>query len=177
MTFDRYTSVSRSLLELLRHASALRGVLLLEPSAVKSVMLKFIDSLVELQGEVEAPTPPPADEVALVFRLQRLLGLRRRRRKQALRTRQSELRGCVDTLAQVLDRFRHSVALLDEVDVLLHPLRSELNWPQVRSPAVPPFSHLQRPSLSAPLRAHLTAGREAPDPFCADALAAALPPP
>lgn len=57
MTFDRYTDVTRSLLELLRHASALRGVLLLEPSAVKSVMLKFVDSLVELQ--VRSPPDLP----------------------------------------------------------------------------------------------------------------------
>ena len=130
MTFDRYTEVTRSLLELLRHASALRGVLLLEPSAVKSVMLKFVDALVELQGEVEAPTPPPPEEVAFVHRLQRLLGLRQRKRKHAFRSRRSELRVTADTLAAVLGEFRRSVALLDEVDVLLHPLRSELNWPQ-----------------------------------------------
>ena len=88
------------------------------------------NSPVELQGEVEAPTPPPPEEVALVYRLQRLLGLRRRRRRNALRTRKAELRITVDTLAAVLGEFRRSVALLDEVDVLLHPLRSELNWPQ-----------------------------------------------
>ena len=74
----------------------------------------------EVQGENE-----------IVWRLQRLLGLRRRRNnRQVHRSRRQELRVDAEVLAQVLGLFRRSVALLDEVDVLLHPLRSELNWPQ-----------------------------------------------
>ena len=131
MSFDRYTSVTPSMLELLRHAAALRGVLLTEPSTIKSVMLKFVDSLVELQGEVDTPSAPPPEEMELMWRLQRLLGLRRRRGlRSAIRSRRQEMRSEVETLASVLGLFRRSVALLDEVDVLLHPLRSELNWPQ-----------------------------------------------
>ena len=66
-----------------------------------------------------------------MWRLQRLLGLRRRRGlRSAIRSRRQEMRSEVETLASVLGLFRRSVALLDEVDVLLHPLRSELNWPQ-----------------------------------------------
>ena len=30
---------------------------------------------------------------------------------------------------QLLELWRHSVAVIDEVDIVLHPLRSELNWP------------------------------------------------
>ena len=216
MVFDRYTPVTPSLLEQLRHASALRGVLLTEPcvasrpnprasrtsscrllppprarparqhyrarappprlsrrlrlsrlplacgsSCVKSVMLKFVDSLVELQGEVgwtrhlpahvltvqslnlrrtrtyprtcsqvDSAPAPSKEETAVIFRLQRLLGLRRRHQRTARRSRRSELRGQLETLSSVLGVFRRSVVLLDEVDVLLHPLRSELNWPQ-----------------------------------------------
>ncbi len=52
--FDRsllnLTAVTPSMLELLRHSAALRGDLLTEPATIKSVMLKFVDSLVELQG-------------------------------------------------------------------------------------------------------------------------------
>ena len=51
-------------------------------------------------------------------------GLAESRRKRA-----EELRNETRTLADVLSIFRKSVGLLDEVDVLLHPLRSELNWP------------------------------------------------
>ena len=132
MRFDRYTAVTPSVLELLRHAAALRGVLLTEPSTIKSVMLKFVDALVELQGEVEPPQPPPPEEMLLIWRLQKLLGLRRRRGLNLVRRtdRKHEIKVEVDTLASVLGLFRRSVALLDEVDVLLHPLRSELNWPQ-----------------------------------------------
>ena len=52
-------------------------------------------------------------------------GLAESRRKRA-----EELRHETRTLADVLSILRKSVGLLDEVDVLLHPLRSELNWPQ-----------------------------------------------
>jgi len=30
---------------------------------------------------------------------------------------------------EVMDLFQRSVLILDEVDLILHPLRSELNWP------------------------------------------------
>ena len=132
MSFDRYTAVSRGLLEQMMHATALRGVLLTEPSCVKSVMLKFVDCLVELQGEVQTHAPPQEQgEIEIIWRLQRLLGLRRRRNNRPVyRSRRQELKLDAEVLAQVLGLFRRSVALLDEVDVLLHPLRSELNWPQ-----------------------------------------------
>ena len=51
-------------------------------------------------------------------------GLAESRRKRA-----EELRHETRTLADVLSIFRKSVGLLDEVDVLLHPLKSELNFP------------------------------------------------
>ena len=133
LSFDRYTPVTSSLLELLRHASALRGVLLTEPATIKSVMLKFVDALVEVRGEVsgaDVREAAPSDEAQIMWRLQRLLGLRRRGRAKARRTRRQDLRVEAEVLASILGLFRRSVALLDEVDVLLHPLRSELNWPQ-----------------------------------------------
>ena len=52
MRFDRYTPVNASLLERLRHACAMRGVLLLEPTSLKSVLLKFIEGIATLQGEI-----------------------------------------------------------------------------------------------------------------------------
>ena len=39
------------------------------------------------------------------------------------------LRAQAHVAAQVLAMLRNGVALLDEVDVVLHPLKSELNWP------------------------------------------------
>lgn len=35
----------------------------------------------------------------------------------------------LDVCKQVLDMFRNGALLLDEVDMILHPLKSELNWP------------------------------------------------
>ena len=48
---SRYTTVEGSLLERLRHATRLRGVLLLDPTSLKSVLLKFIEGVASLQGE------------------------------------------------------------------------------------------------------------------------------
>jgi len=39
------------------------------------------------------------------------------------------LRAQASTAVQILAILRHGVALVDEVDVVLHPLKSELNWP------------------------------------------------
>jgi len=130
MRFDRYTAVELSLLERLRHATRLRGVLLIDPTSLKSVLLKFIEGAATLQGEVPvAPAEPSAGDQELLRRLQRILGLGRRRGADLGSNKLLELRAETRTLADVLSVFRSSVGLLDEVDLLLHPLRSELNWP------------------------------------------------
>lgn len=34
-----------------------------------------------------------------------------------------------DICEQIFDIFRSSIEIMDEVDIILHPLKSELNWP------------------------------------------------
>ena len=45
------------------------------------------------------------------------------------RPRVPEMVEHVDILAKVLQVFKHGILLMDEVDVILHPLKSELNFP------------------------------------------------
>jgi hypothetical protein len=132
MHFDRYSAVEPVLLQRLRHCARVRGVLLTDPASTKSMLLKFVEGLSALGADPNDGLGGVAEqrEPELAHRLQRLLGLRRRRNRAVDRKRLGELRAETRTLAEVLGLFRSSVALLDEVDVLLHPLRSELNWPQ-----------------------------------------------
>jgi hypothetical protein len=55
--------------------------------------------------------------------------LRRRRTgaidKETLRDLQRQAQVCAD----IVDLFRNGALILDEVDLVLHPLKSELNWP------------------------------------------------
>ena len=49
--------------------------------------------------------------------------------KQTGKASVAELTEQVGELAKVLQTFREEVLLLDEVDMVLHPLKSELNFP------------------------------------------------
>ena len=54
-----------------------------------------------------------------------------RRDRESVKLRDSLLArsDMADALVEVLGLWRRSVLVMDEVDVLLHPLRSELNFP------------------------------------------------
>ena len=118
MRYDRYTPVHAGMLACLRHARSMRGVVLIDPTSLKSLMLKFIEGVAILQGEV--PTEPtgeqPPAEAELMGRLRRLLGLRNRRPRPGIdRSRKRELVRETRTLEAVLGVFRSSCGLLDEV--------------------------------------------------------------
>lgn len=149
MHFDRYTPVATSLLETLRHATNVRGVLLTEPSSMKSVMLKFVEGLVELTGEV-GTTTTPQQQPDIVRRLQRLLGLRPRGVKPVRGARRQELRDGSATLSSVLGVFRKSVVLLDEVGALPISPRFQRDNPTIchacQSHFWPPIFVARRPT-------------------------------
>jgi hypothetical protein len=42
---------------------------------------------------------------------------------------EEELRMEIKSLVRILNIFKSGVLMMDEVDLLLHPLRSELHWP------------------------------------------------
>ena len=138
LPFDRSSECSNSvealekLLEKLKCARSERAIVVVSPESVKSLFLKFIDLL----QTVEAAPPIcfcPLDLAPMqphVERVQKLAG---------------ELRNCArkaDILQDIMELWgarQRGIALLDEVDLLLHPLKSELNFPI--GPKVSPREH------------------------------------
>ena len=118
LAFERATCTEETagwLVAKMRHARASGGVLVTTPKAVKSLINKYI----ELLTEVDA-TPRHLY----------------RRVEPSCRT--------ADTLAQAINLWsarQGGVLLLDEVDMLLHPMRSELNFPIGNEKPIGPIPH------------------------------------
>ena len=88
------------------------------PGAIKSLMLSFIDRLAT-EESVSSLMLVPLDRLPERVRTRaKLVGKR-------LDERAVEAIACAD----IIKIFRGSIALIDEVDLVLHPLRSELNYP------------------------------------------------
>jgi hypothetical protein len=107
----------RKLLHKLEVAREEGAIVCTTPSAVKSLFLKYLD----LHQSVEGASPLlrcPVSEIG--EQAQRAKEMGQLLRENAFKA---------DELAKILNLWKGGVALLDEVDVLLHPLRSELNFP------------------------------------------------
>ena len=98
LKFDRSTVIRPAMFRSLQNSVLNRGVVVATPTAVKSVMLCFIETL---------------NNNAMI----------RKPKEKALQ------RSRIREFTKVLGLFRRGVMLLDEVDMILHPLRSELNFP------------------------------------------------
>ena len=101
--FDRSTEIHPSMVRALENAAKNRGIVVATPTAIKSVMLTYVETMEHLKlaraGEFNEKT--------------------------------------VDTLVKestelqaVMRIFKQGCMLLDEVDLILHPLKSELNFPK-----------------------------------------------
>lgn len=104
-----------ALLTKLQSAVTDRAVVVAAPESLKSLFLKYIEQLHLLESTVPfEPISQDAREIALATRAEERAKARAR---------------VVDAIAPILALWRDGVLLMDEVDVLLHPLRSELNFP------------------------------------------------
>eukprot|EP00946_MAST-07B_sp_MAST-7B-sp1_P004019 g4019.t1 len=127
LTFDRswptIASVYQRMYEKMLLARQSGGIVVTTPSAIKSIVNKYVELLNSVS---EAP-------------MKRLISQTKTSSKKEASARASarlgELQNCSDTadaIARIMnlwsDRER-GVLLMDEVDMLLHPLRSELNFP------------------------------------------------
>jgi hypothetical protein len=101
LAFDRITTVKASMRRGLENAAANRGVVVATPTTLKSVMLSYVEVLQQL---TEA-------------------------HRTGLRSKAEELKVQAEELAKILKLFKNGIMLLDEVDLILHPLKSELNFP------------------------------------------------
>jgi thiol-disulfide isomerase/thioredoxin len=101
LEFDRSTTVKASMRRGLENAAVNRGVVVATPTTVKSILLSYIETLQHLK------------EAHLV----------------GIAARVDELKSQADELSRILQLFKDGIMLLDEVDLILHPLKSELNFP------------------------------------------------
>lgn len=128
-TFNRFQSIDKALYHKLSKAIQRKAILITTPTDMKSFQLKFIQTM-HLLDECETRTN---NTVKAGFSLGNMLGISGEA-KAAARVA-TERAALVTTLKQqanecvrVLKLFRSGVTIMDEVDTILHPLKSELNW-------------------------------------------------
>ncbi len=124
-SFDRSTPITRELYLKLCKARDSKAVVCATPTSVKSFMLKFV----EMMRHLEEKKFGGQKKSGGFFSAFNLSNFARRFKDQAviqeLKVNPEDVYYC----AEILKLFRTGVLLLDEVDLLLHPLKSELNWP------------------------------------------------
>eukprot|EP01050_Picozoa_sp_SAG11_P001055 SAG11_NODE_43_length_20795_cov_11.860456_3_plen_1106_part_00 len=124
--FDRTTTVSRELLHKLLVAQKCRAVVTSTPTSVKSFIIKFVELLhvLDYENVRDKSIKKQAWSLAAFFGLKRP-SLPREYTADDLRSMREECH----TTVSILRLLYRGVLLLDEVDLILHPLKSELNWP------------------------------------------------
>jgi Protein of unknown function (DUF3638)/Protein of unknown function (DUF3645) len=124
--FDRGTPVTRELYLKLCKARDSKAVICATPTSVKSFMLKFVEMMRYLE---EQKLGGKKNKDVGIFSAFSLSSIARRFRDssvvQDLKVDPEDLYYCTE----IMKLFRTGVLLLDEVDLILHPLKSELNWP------------------------------------------------
>eukprot|EP00941_MAST-03F_sp_MAST-3F-sp1_P005039 g5039.t1 len=132
--FDRFTAPRRTFLQKLIKAKAARGVVISDPTSIKAFALKFIECIntsVDLSIEQKDAADKRRQKRLWAFfsRLTRGGGNSEdAMRREALAEVKDQATLCV----QILKQIRKGSLILDEVDLILHPLKSELNWPMGR---------------------------------------------
>ncbi len=135
-TFDRYQSVTPVLLAKLEIARSTRGVIVATPSSIKSFTLKFLELCHNLERQknliLEKKEKRSYNLIQTLSKMRGLLGLgishttsSAEMSKEEIAIARSQLQYC----DKIFSIFRDSVEIMDEVDIILHPLKSELNWP------------------------------------------------
>jgi hypothetical protein len=134
--FDRQQAVTPQLVAKLEVARATRAVVVSTPSAVKSFLLKFLELCHNLARQkslqLERREKKAVESLQLLSKVRGLLGMGARLNPSAgemsfeqIEDARRQLRLC----ERIFGIFREAVEIMDEVDTLLHPLKSELNWP------------------------------------------------
>ena len=91
------------------------------PVSIKSLMLKYVDLLTSVQSSKAILRIPQA-------RLGSDIGTKVAKDATTM-TECGQKADCLSDIIQNWGRAKGGIALLDEVDLLLHPLKSELNFP------------------------------------------------
>jgi hypothetical protein len=129
-TFDRYQQVTLRLLHKLRAARNLRAVVATTPTSIKSFILKYLEicHILDQQNNLVAEKK---EQLVIRSRFSSWFGRGRKLDylNQMTPIELSALKKQAIIARQIFDIFRGSIEIMDEVDLILHPLRSELNWP------------------------------------------------
>ncbi|CAJ1380920.1 unnamed protein product [Effrenium voratum] len=108
--FGRTSRADQGLFEKMEAARSSRAVVVADPSSLKSLLLGLLQTLSQLSELGESWWSPLPE--------------------------QRELETEARVSSRVLHMFHRGVLLLDEVDLLLDPLKSELNWPMGEKRAI-----------------------------------------
>lgn len=124
--FSRSSPITRELYLKLCKARDSKAVICATPTSVKSFFLKFVEMMRHLEEQKFGGRRKPEGGFFSQFSLSSIA----RRWKdssvvQELEVNPEDLYYCTE----IMKLFNTGVLLLDEVDLLLHPLKSELNWP------------------------------------------------
>eukprot|EP00658_Telonema_sp_P-2_P013897 TRINITY_DN15269_c0_g1_i1.p1 TRINITY_DN15269_c0_g1~~TRINITY_DN15269_c0_g1_i1.p1 ORF type:complete len:490 (-),score=157.99 TRINITY_DN15269_c0_g1_i1:57-1526(-) len=124
LQFDRSVDdsdeVVESLYQKLASARKNRALIVSPPECIKALLLKYIEQLHSLEATTEED---------LYGSLATMNDTRRDRESQIVREKATRRSKMADAIVPILQMWREGVLIMDEVDVLLHPLRSELNFP------------------------------------------------
>lgn len=122
-SFSRGTPITRDLYMKLCKARDSKAIICANPTSVKSFMLKYVEMMRHLE---RSKTGGKSTQQSGGMFLSRIA---QRFREQSVVTELSVNPEDVYYCTEILKLFKEGVLLLDEVDLLLHPLKSELNWP------------------------------------------------
>jgi len=133
-TFDRYEEVTLELYNKLLTARYLRAVVVATPSAVKSFMLKFLEICHNLNRQKNIAAEQSLKRRSSISKVSiaTMLGLFRKPALSAGELTLDDMNNLKRQAAhceKIFSLFESSIEIMDEVDILLHPLKSELNWP------------------------------------------------
>ena len=135
LQFDRFSDVSAALFYKFQSAAETRSIVVSNPTSVKSLALKFVElchrlDLSDMMAADQGFQNMPKDFNAFLSKLGFFKGRDNEDDEDLLSTvTVSSLRAQIEICKRVFNIFRAGVMLLDEVDMILHPLKSELNWP------------------------------------------------
>ena len=148
--FVRQDRADESVLRKLKTARTRRAVVVATPQTLKSVMLK----LAELRYMLIADDNIKQSAVIAATRSNKFLrklvgagkkmGLVKRGQKKMKEHERADINKQIEVCIAILQVFKTGLVLMDEVDMLLHPLRSELRWPLgLKAPLdlTEPFGH------------------------------------
>lgn len=124
--YDRFTPLTSDFAIRLAQAKDKQAIIISHPTAVKSVALKFLETLHMLEFSGSAKYDEKQGFLG------RLLGLGSEEKSKWEQKQFDERKFLMKQASEcvkILQMFKECALILDEVDTLLHPLKSELNWP------------------------------------------------